>query len=104
LTVPVLSRFGVNTAEAAIAAATLGVGLARVLSYQVADAVGNGTLKVVLQDYESPPLPVSLVHKGQTPLPRKLRAFLDFAAPRLGERIAQPPHAKAASGQPAQAG
>jgi DNA-binding transcriptional LysR family regulator len=87
--VPVISRLEVNTAEAAIAAATLGVGLVRVLSYQVADAVGNGALDVVLQDYESAPLPVSLVHKGQTPLPRKLRAFLDFAAPRLRARIPQ---------------
>jgi DNA-binding transcriptional LysR family regulator len=87
--VPVISRLEVNTAEAAIAAATLGVGLVRVLSYQVADAVGNGVLDVVLQDYESAPLPVSLVHKGQTPLPRKLRAFLDFAAPRLRARIPQ---------------
>jgi DNA-binding transcriptional LysR family regulator len=89
--VPVISRLEVNTAEAAIAAATLDVGLVRVLSYQVADAVGNGALDVVLQDYESAPLPVSLVHKGQTPLPRKLRAFLDFAAPRLRARIAQAP-------------
>jgi DNA-binding transcriptional LysR family regulator len=87
--VPVISRLEVNTAEAAIAAATLGVGLVRVLSYQVADAVGNGALDVVLQDYESAPLPVNLVHKGQTPLPRKLRAFLDFAAPRLRARIPQ---------------
>jgi DNA-binding transcriptional LysR family regulator len=89
LSVPVVSRLEVNTAEAAIAAATLGVGLVRVLSYQVADAVGNGALDVVLEDYEPAPLPVSLVHKGQTPLPRKLRAFLDFAAPRLGARIAR---------------
>lgn len=102
LSVPVISRFGVNTAEAAIAAASLGVGLVRVLSYQVADAVGEGTLEVVLRDFESPPLPVNLVHKGQTPLPRKLRAFLDFAAPRLGERIAQLPQGKDASGKPAQ--
>jgi hypothetical protein len=36
-------------------------------------------------------LPVSLVHKGQTPLPRKLRVFLDFAAPRLRARITQAP-------------
>jgi DNA-binding transcriptional LysR family regulator len=89
MSVPVISRLEVNTAEAAIAAATSGVGLVRVLSYQVADAVGNGALDVVLQDYESAPLPVSLVHKGQTPLPRKLRAFLDFAAPRLRARITQ---------------
>jgi DNA-binding transcriptional LysR family regulator len=89
LSVPVISRLEVNTAEAAIAAATLGVGLVRVLSYQVADAVGDGTLRVVLEDHESAPLPVSLVHKGQTPLPRKLRVFLDFAAPRLHARIAR---------------
>ena len=37
--VPVRSRLAVNTAEAAIAASMLGVGLVRVLSYQVADAM-----------------------------------------------------------------
>ena len=91
VSVPVIPRLEVNTAEAAIAAATLGVGLIRVLSYQVADAVGNGALGVILRDYEPAPLPVSLVHKGQTPLPRKLRVFLDFAAPRLRARITQAP-------------
>ncbi|MCS0629621.1 LysR family transcriptional regulator [Telluria mixta] len=91
VSVPVIPRLEVNTAEAAIAAATLGVGLIRVLSYQVAEAVGNGALDVVLQDDEPAPLPVSLVHKGQTPLPRKLRVFLDFAAPRLRARITPVP-------------
>lgn len=88
LSVPVRSRLAVNTAEAAIAAAMLGVGLVRVLSYQVADAMKRQALDVVLQTYESAPLPVNLVHKGQTPLPLKLRAFLDFVAPRLRERTA----------------
>jgi DNA-binding transcriptional LysR family regulator len=91
MSVPVVSRLEVNTAEAAIAAATLGAGMVRVLSYQVADAVANGALDVVLQNYEPAPQPVSQEHKGQTPLPRKLRAFLDFAAPRLRARIAQAP-------------
>jgi DNA-binding transcriptional LysR family regulator len=89
LSVPVLSRLEVNTAEAAIDAATLGVGLVRVLSYQVAGALAAGSLKLVLEDFESAPFPISLVHKGQTPLPLKLRAFLDFVAPRLRERTAQ---------------
>jgi DNA-binding transcriptional LysR family regulator len=89
LSVPVRSRVAVNMSEAAIAAAVLGVGLVRVLSYQVADAVRDGALSVVLQPFESQPLPVSLVHKGQTPLPLKLRAFLDFVAPRLRERTAR---------------
>ncbi|AJC16632.1 LysR family transcriptional regulator [Pandoraea sputorum] len=86
--VPIHSRLAVNTAEAAISAAVLGVGFVRVLSYQVAQAVRDDALRVVLDDYEAAPLPVNLVHKGQTPLPLKLRAFLDFAAPRLRARIA----------------
>ncbi|CAG2145839.1 LysR family transcriptional regulator [Cupriavidus numazuensis] len=91
VSVPVHSRLAVNTAEAAIAAAILGVGLIRALSYQVADAIHNNTLCVVLQEFESAPLPVSLVHKGQAPLPLKLRAFLDFVTPRLRTRTGSAP-------------
>jgi len=86
LSVPVRSRLAVNTAEAAIAAAVVGVGLIRVLSYQVAEAIRENALSVVLDTFESAPLPINLVHKGQTPLPLKLRAFLDFVAPRLRAR------------------
>ncbi|OAJ60118.1 LysR family transcriptional regulator [Paraburkholderia ginsengiterrae] len=86
LSVPVHSRLTVNTAEAAIAAASLGVGLVRVLSYQVADAIRDNILRVVLDTFESAPLPINLVHKGQAPLPLKLRAFLDFVTPRLRTR------------------
>ena len=84
--VSVHSRLAVNTVDAAIAAATLGVGLVRVMSYQVMDALRNDALRIVLEPFESEPLPVSLVHKGQTPLPLKLRAFLDFVMPRLRAR------------------
>jgi DNA-binding transcriptional LysR family regulator len=86
LSVPVHSRLAVNTAEAAIGAAMLGVGVIRVLSYQVADALRENALRVVLEPFESAPLPISLVHKGQMPLPLKLRAFLDFVSPRLRVR------------------
>jgi len=89
LSVPVNSRLTVNTAEAAIAAAMLGVGLIRVLSYQVADAVRGGALSIVLDQFESAPLPISLVHTGQAPLPLKLRAFLDFVTPRLRARTSR---------------
>ena len=88
LSVPVRSRLAVNTADAAIAAAILGVGLIRVLSYQVADAIRADQLRVVLEAFEATPLPVQLVHPGQTPLPLKLRAFLNFATPRLNARLA----------------
>ncbi|MEQ9639017.1 MAG: LysR family transcriptional regulator [Alphaproteobacteria bacterium] len=81
--VPVRPRLSVNTAEAAVDAALAGVGLTRVLSYQVADAVRAGRLRLVLREAEPPPRPISLVHQGGAHQPRKLRAFLDFVAPRL---------------------
>jgi DNA-binding transcriptional LysR family regulator len=89
LTVPIRSRLRVNTAEAAIDAAIAGIGLTRVLSYQITAAVRSGTLRTVLEAFEPQPWPVSLVHAGQGLLPVKLRAFLDFAAPRLKKRLVQ---------------
>jgi DNA-binding transcriptional LysR family regulator len=80
------SRLTANTAEAAIAAAIAGAGITRVLSYQVADAVRAGALEIVLQEFEPAPWPVSFVYPSQGKLPLKLRAFLDFAAPRLKVR------------------
>jgi len=81
--VPVRSRLAVSTAEAAIDATVAGLGITRVLSYQVAAAVRAGTLEVALDAFEPAPWPVSLVHTGQGILPLKLRAFLDYAGPRL---------------------
>ncbi len=85
--VEVHSRLAVTTAEAAIAAAQMGLGVARVLSYQVAEAVQAGTLERLLSDFEPAPVPVSLIYPGQGRLPMKCRAFLDYAAPRLRERL-----------------
>jgi DNA-binding transcriptional LysR family regulator len=85
--VPVRSRLVVNTAEAAVDAAIAGVGVTRVLSYQVADALRSGSLQLTLKDYEPAPVPVSLLFDGQRRVPLKLRAFLDFATPRLRARL-----------------
>jgi DNA-binding transcriptional LysR family regulator len=81
------SRLVVNTAEAAIDAAVAGLGVTRVLSYQVAAAEAAGHLTRILRKFESAPTPVHLVHAGHSMLPLKLRAFLDYCAPRLKERL-----------------
>lgn len=86
--VPVRTRLLVNTAEAAVDAAIAGVGLTRVLSYQVSGALRSGALALVLRKFEPAPIPVSLVYNRQPLLPAKLRAFLDFVAPRLKARLA----------------
>jgi DNA-binding transcriptional LysR family regulator len=87
ISVAVHSRLIVNTAEAAIDAAITGLGITRVLSYQVADALRTGALLLALREFEPPLVPVSLVHAGQGRLALKLRAILDFAAPRLKARL-----------------
>lgn len=89
-TVEIRSRLTVTTAEAAIAAAQMGLGVARVLSYQVADAIQAGTLQRLLAAHEPAPVPVSLIYPGQGRLPMKCRAFLDYAAPRLRARLGTP--------------
>jgi DNA-binding transcriptional LysR family regulator len=87
--VAIRSRLTVTTAEAAADAAMAGIGVTRLLYYQVADAVRRGALEIVLEAFEPSPWPVSLVHIGGRLLPLKLRAFLDFAAPRLKARLAE---------------
>lgn len=80
-------RLSVSTIEAAIDAGLAGCGLIRAVSYQVADLVRAKQLRVVLRDYEPTPMPVHLVFDKQNRLPLKVRAFIDFAAPLLRERI-----------------
>jgi DNA-binding transcriptional LysR family regulator len=85
--VPIRPRLSVTTAEAAVWAASEGVGATRVLHYQCADAVRDGSLRIILADFEVQPLPVHLLYAGRGALPTKTRFFLDFAAHRLRARL-----------------
>ncbi|MBV8166684.1 MAG: LysR family transcriptional regulator [Alphaproteobacteria bacterium] len=89
IVVPVQPRLVVSNAEAACEAARAGAGIARVFSYHVASLVELGALTTVLDDYQPAPLPVSIVYAAGRFLPIKLRAFLDFATPRLKTRLAK---------------
>ncbi|WP_348980468.1 LysR family transcriptional regulator [Polyangium sp. 15x6] len=76
-------RLMVNTVEAAVASAVEGNGITRVFSYQIADEVAAGKLRIVLADAEPAPLPVHLITpEGRLSVP-KVRAFFDFAGPQL---------------------
>jgi len=83
LEIPISPRLAVTTAEAAAQAAIRGVGVTRLLHYQVADPQGRGELQIILERYEPAPAPVHLVHASRKQMPLKMRRFLDFAAPRL---------------------
>lgn len=76
-------RLTVNTVRAARASAIRGRGLTRLYSYHIAEAVQCGELEVVLANAEHPPVPAHLLTpNGRISVP-KVRAFIDFAAPRL---------------------
>jgi DNA-binding transcriptional LysR family regulator len=89
LSAPLRSRLSVNTIDAAIDAALSGAGLARAMSYQIVEFVRQGKLAVLLEAFEPSPSPVHLVYHGQPRLPLKLRAFVDFVAPRLRQRLTE---------------
>ena len=80
-------RYSVSTADAVIAAAAADVGIARVRCYQAAQSVREGRLVSILDDWAPASVPVQIVHAARQHQPLKLRAFLDFVAPRLQERL-----------------
>jgi len=87
LAIPIHSRLVVTSAEAAVDAAICGLVVTCVLAYQVESALRAQKLQLLLRPFEPAPLPVSFLYSGQGRLPLKLRAVLDFAAPRLRSRL-----------------
>lgn len=83
LSVRMRPRLVVTSNDAALDAAVSGLGVTRLLSYQVADAVERGTLCLLLQEFEEEPWPVHLVHREGRHGSAKVRAFIDIAAERL---------------------
>ena len=82
-TVQFTPRLVLNSIRAAVASVVGGRGVARLFSYQVAEHVRRGELEVLLREQEPEPLPVHLVAPhGRLAAPR-VRAFMDFATPRL---------------------
>lgn len=80
---PIHSRLAVSTVDAAIAACIDGLGITRVLEYPVITHVKSGALKTILTPYEPAARPIHLLYNKSSILPLKMRAFIDFAVPRL---------------------
>lgn len=77
---PVLS---VSDNDSAASAAIAGLGITRLLSYQIAEALQAGKLKIVLGEFESPPVPVHILHREGRHSSAKIRSFVDLMAERL---------------------
>jgi DNA-binding transcriptional LysR family regulator len=91
--IPVRARLVVGSAEAACDAACAGIGITSAFFYHFQTALNRGDLTTLLDEFQPAPLPVNLVYTANRFLPIKVRAFLDFAAPRLKRAFAefQPP-------------
>lgn len=85
--VPVHSRLSANVADAAADSAAAGLGVTRLLCYQALPWIKAGKLKLILREYEPLPAPVNFVFQSGRSIPQKLRAFIDFASPRMKSRL-----------------
>jgi DNA-binding transcriptional LysR family regulator len=97
--VPVRSRLIVSNVESARDGARAGIGIAVAFSYQVGELIKSGELTPLLQGFVPPPQPVSFVYSPNRFMPVKLRAFLDFALPRLKARLGDLPKGAAPAGR-----
>jgi DNA-binding transcriptional LysR family regulator len=87
--VRVRPRLVTNSAEAAVASASEGHGITRVLSYQVERELAAGRLVLLLPEFEPPPPPVHLVYPEARLSVAKARAFVDLVVPRLRAQLAR---------------
>jgi DNA-binding transcriptional LysR family regulator len=85
--VAVPEAFASNQVDAVLEACRQGLGLGRFLAYQARALEAEGRLVRVLRDWEPPPVQVSLVHAQARLLSPRIRAFMDWAVPRLRERL-----------------
>ncbi|KQY45910.1 LysR family transcriptional regulator [Rhizobium sp. Root483D2] len=76
-------RLFCNTVDASISAALSGWGLTSALSYQVASAVREERLEIVLPGYEEAPIPIHVMHAEGRHISAKTRAFVDFLVAEL---------------------
>ena len=77
--IAVTPAFVTNNVEAALWHAGNHGGLVQVLSYQVAEALRSGTMRLVLPEFEPEPLPIQFIYPSSRLLSLKVRALIDLA-------------------------
>jgi DNA-binding transcriptional LysR family regulator len=76
--------FACNRHDSALEACEAGLGPAVFLSYQVAEARAAGRLRYVLESFEPPPIPVSVVYPHARHRSAAVRLFAQACRKRLG--------------------
>jgi len=88
ITVRVKPRLTVTSNDAAIEAALEGMGITRLLSYQIEAYRASVQLQTLLTEFEPPPLPIHVIHREGRYASAKVRAFVDHIVLRLRSVLA----------------
>ncbi|MDO9162826.1 MAG: LysR substrate-binding domain-containing protein [Methylococcaceae bacterium] len=88
LTVKLQPMLSVSDNDSTASAAMAGLGITRLLNYQIAEPLQTGKLQIILSDFESPPVPVHILHREGRHSSAKIRSFVDLMAERLRAELA----------------
>jgi DNA-binding transcriptional LysR family regulator len=76
-------RLTVTSNDSAIAAVLLGMGVTRLLSYQIASYQASGQLQTILSEFEPESLPIHVIHREGRYASAKVRSFVDLMVAKL---------------------
>lgn len=78
ISITVEGNLCLNNGKSLLDVALAGVGLVQVYNYIAGEAIAQGKLKPVLENYVAPGSPISVVYPQKRHLSAKIRAFIDF--------------------------
>lgn len=87
VTVRIKPRLRVTSNDSAIEAAVMGLGITRLLSYQITPKIASGELEIILSDYEPKPMPIHIIHREGKHASAKIRTFVDLMCTSLRSNI-----------------
>lgn len=81
-------RVGVNESNAHLAAGVAGLGIIQTFRYAAAQALGEGALVEILQNWRPAPYPFHVVYPQNRHVTHRLRVFIDWLVERFPKRLA----------------
>jgi DNA-binding transcriptional LysR family regulator len=86
--VPVHGRLRVNTPDGIRTATLDGLGIAYSPVWLFEDALLDGRVQLLLEDYPAPPSPIHMIYPERRLLSQRAKAFMDFVAEEFAHEAA----------------
>ena len=86
--VAVHGRFRVNTPDGIRTATLDGLGIAYSPVWLFEDAILDGRVQLLLEDYPGPPTPIQMIYPERRLLPQRAKVFMDFVAEEFAHEVA----------------